>query len=316
LQTITVAGLQRISLAALLAFVCIWVFLAPAHFSVPWVLLGAVAILFGHAGFLATEFGLLVVYGVDSTVRRPTGSQLVRAWATEVIHASRVFGWRQPWRSDSFSDWVPSSRRCGVVLVHGFFCNRGFWNPWMARLRAIQVPYVAVNLEPPFGSIDDYAERIESAVRRVTKATGQPPFIVAHSMGGLAVRAWLARSDASRRVRRIFTLGTPHRGTWLARFSLTPSGKQMRIGSRWLDDLAKLEATRNATSQFVCYYSNCDNIVFPASLATLPGAERRHVEGLAHVHMAFDSLVMDKVVTEIEEAQKELAETRCSPLRG
>jgi hypothetical protein len=32
--------------------------------------------------------------------------------------------------------------------------------------------------------------------------------------------------------------------------------------------------------------------------------------------MAFDSLVMDKVVTEIEEAQKELAETRGSPLRG
>ena len=245
------------------------------------------------------EFGLLVLYGVDSTVRRPSWSQLVRAWATEVTYALRVFGWRQPWRSDSVGDWVPSARRCGVVLVHGFFCNRGFWNPWMVRLRAIDIPYVAVNLGPPFGSIDDHAERIESAVRRVTEATGQPPFVVAHSMGGLAVRAWLARSDVSR-VRRIFTLGTPHRGTWLARFSLTPSGKQMRIGSRWLDDLAKLEATRNAASQFVCYYSNCDNIVFPASLATLPGAERRHVEGLAHVHMAFDSLVMDKVIAEIK----------------
>ena len=64
---VTVAGLQRIYLAALLVFVCVWVFLARGHFSVLWVLLGAVAILFGHAGFLAMEFGLLVVYGVDST---------------------------------------------------------------------------------------------------------------------------------------------------------------------------------------------------------------------------------------------------------
>ena len=262
------------------------------------------------------EFGLLVVYGIDPTVRRATSAQLVRAWANEVVYAARVFGWHQPWRSKIFSDWVPASRRCGVVLVHGFFCNRGFWNPWMARLRAAQVPHIAVNLEPPFGSIDDYAEIIDAAVYRVTEATGQPPVVIAHSLGGLAVRAWLARSDAYCRVQRIFTLGTPHRGTWLARFSSTSNGRQMRIESRWLLELFRLEATRDAASRFVCYYSNCDNIVFPASLATLPGAERRYVEGLAHVHMAFDASVMEEIVAEIEEAGTKPGETQGSPLKG
>jgi len=35
-----------------------------------------------------------------------------------------------------------------------------------------------------------------------------------------------------------------------------------------------------------CYYSHCDNIVFPASRATLEGADNRHLPGVAHVQMA------------------------------
>ena len=35
-----------------------------------------------------------------------------------------------------------------VVLVHGYVCNRGFWAPWMARLRAQGHCVIAPNLEP------------------------------------------------------------------------------------------------------------------------------------------------------------------------
>ena len=37
----------------------------------------------------------------------------------------------------------------------------------MTALRKRDVPYIAVNLEPPFGSISDYATPIETAVRNV-----------------------------------------------------------------------------------------------------------------------------------------------------
>ena len=58
--------------------------------------------------------------------------------------------------------------RRGVLLVHGFVCNRGMWNPWLAApARAQGVPFVAVNLEPVFGSIDDYVAIIEAAVQRL-----------------------------------------------------------------------------------------------------------------------------------------------------
>jgi hypothetical protein len=34
-----------------------------------------------------------------------------------------------------------------------------------------------------------------------------------------------------------------------------------------------------------CFYSHCDNIVFPPSTAMLDGADNRHLVGVAHVHM-------------------------------
>jgi triacylglycerol esterase/lipase EstA (alpha/beta hydrolase family) len=199
--------------------------------------------------------------------------------------ALAVFFWRQPfrWRAEPDCMESGSQGRRGVVLVHGFVCNRGLWNPWMARLRAEGHPFIAVNLEPVFGSIDDYAAIIDDAVDRMAKLTGRPPLLVCHSMGGIAVRAWLRKAGDASRVHRVITIGTPHRGTWLGQFSHTPNGRQMRLDGPWVRDLAR----EQPAVPFTCWYSNCDNIVFPASTATLPGADNRLVRGQAHVALAF-----------------------------
>ncbi len=59
----------------------------------------------------------------------------------------------------------------------------------------------------------------------------------------------------------------------------------MRQGSRWLQALAAREPAGRA-ARLTCFYSHCDNIVFPATVATLDGADNRHITGVAHVHMA------------------------------
>jgi triacylglycerol lipase len=69
----------------------------------------------------------------------------------------------------------------------------------------------------------------------------------------------------------------------------------MQQGSAWLAELALAEhqqAGEHAYQNFVCWYANTDNIVFPASTATLPGADNRHVGGAAHVDLAFHPRVM------------------------
>ncbi|MCZ2103958.1 MAG: alpha/beta hydrolase [Burkholderiales bacterium] len=224
---------------------------------------------------------------------RPGARQWLRAWWAEGTWAGRVFGWWQPWRADALADGLRAARPGrGVVLVHGWGCNRGFWTPWLRRLRHEGRVCVAVSLEPPLGSIDAYAPAIDAAVRAVMEATGMPPLIVAHSMGGLAVRAWLhAVPDADAHVQRIVTLATPHQGTAAARWAFSVNTRQMRPDSRWLRTLAASEPPARR-ARFDCWQSDCDNVVYPLGAALLPGAQAHTLAGLGHVELAFDPRVV------------------------
>lgn len=271
-----------------------------AHSPLTSVFVG-LSILLAYAPVMALELLLVVLVHGDDPAPRPTWRELLSAWWGEVRQAPRVFAWRQPFASARLPDTAdgkPATAKRGVVFIHGFVCNRGFWHPWMQRLRACGVPYSSMNLEPVFGSIDDCLQRVEDAVQRAESATGQAPMLVCHSMGGLVARAWLASAPGNfRRVHRVVTIGTPHRGTWLARFSRLPNGKQMREGGNWLVALAGRECSAGQAAPyglFTCWYSNTDNIVFPASTATLPGADNRLVRGAAHVALAFHPKVMDE----------------------
>ena len=294
------ARLQRIITLTLLALAAVWATVFLRADRPLWALAGALLILTGHSLVLAIEFAMLGHVGRHDPAPRPTPLQWLRAWWGEVVSATLVFGWQQPFRANAEPDFVPVGLQVpahgrGVVLVHGYVCNRGIWNPWMRRLRAARVPFVAVNLEPLFGSVDAYAPLIERAVAQLEAATGLPPVVVAHSMGGLATRAWLQAYAADARVHRVITIGTPHRGTWLARFGRSINGLQMRLDGDWQKQLAAREPAWRF-ERFTCFYSHCDNIVFPASTATLPGASNRHVTAAAHVHMVFRPEVYDEAM--------------------
>jgi pimeloyl-ACP methyl ester carboxylesterase len=222
---------------------------------------------------------------------------LFQAFVREASTAPAVFLWRQPFRTQAISDALQPSGKAGVVFIHGFFCNRAFWSPWMRQLQSQNRAFASVTLEPAFGSIDDYAVIVEAAVAKVTQATGQAPTLICHSMGGLAARAWL-RSNAANdnRVKRIITIGSPHFGTALStEKALLPfinTHQMQRLGA-WTQQLAKDEpASRYA--KFTCWYSNCDNIVVPTSTAMLPGADNRFVTAQGHVSMAFSQRVMQE----------------------
>jgi triacylglycerol lipase len=284
----------------------------------------AVALLLAFVPILAVE--TLVMHTVNRRTgghppRAPAGvaapptataTQLLRSWAGELMAFVTVFLWRQPFRSTAVGDVPPGTEALpgagpqgarGVVLVHGYCCNRGLWNPWIERLRALGVPCIAVDLEPVFGEIDAYAPVIEAAVQRLSQATQRRPVVVAHSMGGLAVRAWSRASGqgAAERLHRIVTIGTPHHGTWIARLAHTANARQMRMDSPWI---AALEAAESAADArlYTCFWSHTDNIVFPAASAALPGADNRHLPARGHVDLINDPAVFAEVVRRATEA--------------
>jgi hypothetical protein len=253
-------------------------------------------VLLGYGAVLATEFAWLRASYAAGDDARPTAQQLLRAWILEVFAAPRVFLWRQPFRWRSEPDHLPvaGSGRRGVLLVHGFFCNRGLWNGWLRRLRQHDVPCVAISLEPIFGSIDDYRQTIDEAMTRLEQVTGLAPAIVAHSMGGLAARAWLA-SQPQVPLHRLVTIASPHAGTRLGAHGWGANIRQMRLGSDWLARLAASESAA-ARARFTCFWSQCDNIVFPTRNATLAGADNRHLPVTPHVQMVEHPEVFDEVL--------------------
>ena len=286
------ARLQQGIVAGLVLLAAGWLWWS-RHYAVAVVVAGLLLLAIAHAVFLAGEFVLVHRANRKDPAPRADARMLLSAWLAESVVAPRVFLWRQPFRSRVWPDHLGRDvrGRRGVVLIHGFVCNRGLWNPWLHELRLAGHAFVAVNLEPVFGSIDDYVPIIDDAVQRVADATGMAPLVVCHSMGGLAARAWLRDRHCDARVHRVVTIGTPHHGTWPGQFSHVSNGRQMRLNSDWLQQLAANEPPVRA-SLFTCYYSNCDNIVFPASGATLAGADNRFLPGVAHVAMAFDARVV------------------------
>lgn len=262
------------------------------------------ALLLGMPIVLAAEFALMAC--VNARHRLPshlskTGEQvaltdgprrrlstLVKAYLGECGSALRVFAWQQPFLGSREPDHAPlegSGGARGVLLVHGFACNRGLWLSWLQGLRAQGTPFIAVNLEPPWGPIERYARTIEGAVARLERQTGLAPVVVAHSMGGLAVRSWWL-GTGTERIHRLITLGSPQEGTLVAGLSFMPNVRQMRRGNAWLATLAANESDARR-ARMSCFWSWCDNIVFPASTAALPGAENFVLHDVAHVAMVW-----------------------------
>lgn len=254
----------------------------------------------------ALEAVLLLRFRGDDPTPRPGAASLARALLGELAAAFPRFGWHQAraWAAeDADLDTRRHAGHTGLLLVHGYFCNHGFWWAWKRRLRAQDRPFIAVTLEPAFGDIDRTAPILQSAVERLVAATGGPVVVVAHSMGGLALRSWWAAHPrtADAHVARAITIGTPHRGTELARLAHTRNGSQMKPDSPWLQALAAREPGERRR-RFTAFYGHCDNIVFPPARARWEGADNRHLTGVAHVDMADHPDVLAEVEAQLRQA--------------
>jgi triacylglycerol lipase len=195
-----------------------------------------------------------------------------------------------------------------VLLVHGYVCNSGQWKTLSQCLIEKEITHHAIDLEPVLCSIDSYVSIIHQAVEMLRNETGSDKIIiVAHSMGGLAVRAYM-KVHGSMHIAKVITLGTPHHGTALAHFGKGENSLQMRwsgnakksISSDWLQQLAKDENQSNY-GLIVSIYSHHDNIIAPQTSSHLIGAHNIAFHGIGHVALLFDASIQDKVIEEIQQ---------------
>jgi len=99
-----------------------------------------------------------------------------------------------------------------VVVLHGLYMSGFVMRPLCARLEksGLKILNLTYNtLSPDRVAIFDKIDRFIG---------GKPTALVCHSMGGLVARAYLeANSLQSRHVEKVITLGTPHKGSHIAK---------------------------------------------------------------------------------------------------
>lgn len=303
-----VARITRILIVVQLIFAAAFSYLIHHRTAIPVaasVLLGVLIVVLVRMAIVANNFriagrfwkanGSTANLGVRRTVR-----MFFREWYASMWSST----WSMPFSATINETAGAMQGGLPVLLVHGFACNGGYWQSMQHALKHAGIPHRAIDLEPVFGDIDDYLPAVDQSVNDlVSDSGGKPVVIVGHSMGGLIARAYLSRYG-SQRIARIITIGTPHYGTVLARYSRGRNCKQMDHDaisgrcSEWLQllwDSHKTEERELITS----IYSRHDNIIAPQSSCHIPDGRNFALDGIGHVelgrHPAIHALVIDEI---------------------
>lgn len=256
----------------------------------------------------ANNFGLAWLYRSETPQHhRLSYGAAMRLFLTEYCASMVTSSWTMGFCT--FREWQGKASVPPVLLVHGYGCNSGYWHFMSRALRRADISHYTVDLEPVFAGIDQFVPALHARVEEICHKTGQQKLIiVGHSMGGLVARAYL-RDHGAARVARVITLGTPHRGTGLARFGAGHNSRQMRWNgsaaegrcSAWLARLERREDPA-VRSLFMSIYSHQDNIVSPQLSSCLPGAINREFNGVGHVALGMHPGVLMEVIATIRQS--------------
>ncbi len=175
-----------------------------------------------------------------------------------------------------------------LIFVHGLGGNRGnfllmagyFW--MMGRKRSYKIHFDGGQ------SLEDMAHALARFIEDVRKATGEDQVdIVAHSMGGIVTRLALAENDTLKHVRTLITLGTPHYGTYPARYANTELTRALRPDSDLMQRLERADRLAK-NMRVVTFWSRNDLFVLPPTSAALEGAEQIDATPFTHYSYLID----------------------------
>lgn len=187
-----------------------------------------------------------------------------------------------------------------ILLIHGYVCNAGYW--WGLRRALARAGFAqtyAINLEPVFGRIPDYAEQVGARVREIQRATdAEKVVLIGHSMGGLVARAWVNDPANAARVARVIAIGSPFLGTAHAERSFGENATQMRRINAWLQEQ---NTAPPPETPFVSIFSYHDELVAPQDSSELNFATNHPLAGIGHLELAFSKPVQEIVLATLRE---------------
>jgi len=228
---------------------------------------------------------------VDQSAERERGPRSVRAAARE----ARAFARLAALLPLDLADVVPGSAREGdhvVVLVHGALATAGAWRPLRERLASVGIHSASFTYKPSAGVVA-ISDGIGRLLRRLP--AGVRVCLVGHSLGGLAVRWFVQKTEGDPRVAETVTVAAPFGGARGASLLPGQAGRDMTRGSTVLSELI---ATAPRTElPHLSIFGTDDTAVSVDT--TFPVGDRLVVDGAGHNALLFHEDVADSILARL-----------------
>jgi pimeloyl-ACP methyl ester carboxylesterase len=200
---------------------------------------------------------------------------------------------------------VSSSLDRPILLLHGLASNPRVLAPLERHLRnRLRRPTLRVPLGFGLRDVRDSAELVYEQLERIAGAASfRHADVVAHSLGGLVATYLLKCIDQGRHVRRVVTLGTPHRGVSTARGAvlvvgvLSRSMWQLLPDSDFLRRIGRLPVPDGSTLLSIA--GGADTVV-PAARTLVPAARGQRnsiLRDANHWSLLYEATALRRVAT-------------------
>ena len=184
-----------------------------------------------------------------------------------------------------------------IVLTPGFYDDAKKLSSLVNLLRRNGLEPVTISPQPSDGSvgIDTLAVKLAQEID-IRLGSDQPIQFFGFSMGGLIGRYYVQELGGAKRVRRLLTLATPHRGSWTARLlPPRPALLQMYPDSEFLTELNR-DVTPLIEYNFKALWTPFDLSVTPAYNCYLPSLPARRIYSPFHGTLLRDPIVLREIV--------------------
>jgi pimeloyl-ACP methyl ester carboxylesterase len=205
-----------------------------------------------------------------------------------VAHAPLI-GLSQVTPAKTIIEALPDDGYRPVLFVHGLGGHPGNFGGarayfrFMGRTRSYAIAF------PSHERIPEMAASLKHTVDAMISLNqlddGTKIDIVAHSQGGLVARYALSDPAFAARVHTLVTMGTPHAGTYTARFAATTKTLDLRPDSEVVTTLAAQLPWPGppAMPQIVSLWSKSDLLLLPPESGKLVGATNVEMHDFTHL---------------------------------
>jgi len=201
-----------------------------------------------------------------------------------------------------------------VVLIHGFGGTNASWCVIAQALRDRGVTIDTMTYPPLGSSVEQLADQLASAVKRILSQTGaEKVHLVGHSLGGVVIAQAIAGGGLDGVVDTVVTLGSPFGGSpWADVLPINDIVRALRPGSPLLSRLAS--APIPIDIRWLAVTAALDVIV-PGrrSVPSHAGVETITVNGVGHLGMLESRRVVDCILDALPTHGSAKASTR--PMR-